>query len=209
MKCTKRLLAMLLCVVMICCLAPATAFAAPVNLDDLLGEWEGSETVQSGTTYVTTLRIYKEGGEYKAYYESTDDIRFGGKKISWISTWAARPDGTISSSAQAWVDAPVAGSNTTLSTSSEFTFDGTALVSGKGSQRYERKAAAAPAPAPAPASSVSVGDIIKLGGSDWRVLEVKDGKALVIIDIILFTRAFHSQNGEVTWETCDLRQYLN
>jgi hypothetical protein len=58
-------------------------------------------------------------------------------------------------------------------------------------------------------AQAAAGDVIKLGGIDWRVLDVKDGKALVLSDKILAKRAYHEKNLEITWEKCDLRQYLN
>ena len=61
-----------------------------------------------------------------------------------------------------------------------------------------------------PVSAAKAGDIIEFGGFDWRVLEVKEGKALVLSDKTLFRREYHTeQNIPVTWEECDLRQYLN
>ena len=83
-----------------------------------------------------------------------------------------------------------------------------------------------------PYSSVKVGDIIQFGrlsllnGSaselDWRVLDVHDGKALIISDKILIKKPFHYdaakfekvslqeyQSGTVTWEKSSIRQYLN
>ncbi len=44
---------------------------------------------------------------------------------------------------------------------------------------------------------------------EWNVLEVKDGKALVISDYALEYGQYHSITTEVTWETCTLRTWLN
>ena len=60
----------------------------------------------------------------------------------------------------------------------------------------------------------AAGDVIQLGGIEWRVLEVKDGKALVISEKILSKRAYNLPDSgwqwqPVTWEECSLRQYLN
>ena len=60
-----------------------------------------------------------------------------------------------------------------------------------------------------PYSSAVVGDVIQFGGYDWRVLDIQDGKALIISKDILSTRAYHSVNTEITWEDSDIRQYLN
>ncbi|MCL2496063.1 MAG: DUF6273 domain-containing protein, partial [Clostridiales bacterium] len=58
-------------------------------------------------------------------------------------------------------------------------------------------------------TSVVAGDMVHIGGYDWVVLEVKEGKALVLSDKILSKRAYHSSNIPITWEKCDLRRYLN
>ncbi|MDR0222273.1 MAG: DUF6273 domain-containing protein [Oscillospiraceae bacterium] len=60
-----------------------------------------------------------------------------------------------------------------------------------------------------PASTVTVGEIIQFGGYDWRVLDVKDGKALILTDKVMEDRAYNEKDKGVTWETCDLRAYLN
>ncbi len=59
--------------------------------------------------------------------------------------------------------------------------------------------------------TVNVGDIIQFGRSDWRVLEVQDGKALILREEVLEGQMkYHSEsNVAVTWETCSLREYLN
>jgi hypothetical protein len=43
----------------------------------------------------------------------------------------------------------------------------------------------------------------------WRVLDVKDGKALLLSEDILEKRAYHHESVDITWEQCDLRNYLN
>ena len=58
-------------------------------------------------------------------------------------------------------------------------------------------------------ASVKVGDIIPFGGYDWRVLDVRDGKALLITKEILETRPYNVGRKKITWEKCTLRQYLN
>ena len=55
--------------------------------------------------------------------------------------------------------------------------------------------------------SANVGDIIQFGGYDWRVLEVKDGKALILSDKILTIRPYHPSS--ITWAESELREYLN
>ena len=60
-----------------------------------------------------------------------------------------------------------------------------------------------------PYSSAKAGDIIQFGGLDWVVLNVQDGKALILTDSVIENRAYHSKQTDITWENCDLRQYLN
>ena len=59
------------------------------------------------------------------------------------------------------------------------------------------------------AEEIKVGDIIPFGAHDWRVLEIQDGKALLLSDRVIGRRAYSGSNAEVTWETCSLRRYLN
>jgi len=54
-----------------------------------------------------------------------------------------------------------------------------------------------------------VGDIIQFGGYDWKILEIENDKALILSDKILMKESYHSTDERVTWEGCDLRQYLN
>jgi len=56
---------------------------------------------------------------------------------------------------------------------------------------------------------VVVGDVISLGGFQWRVLEIKGGQALVLSERVLEERAIHHVNKLMTWENCDMRKYLN
>lgn len=70
--------------------------------------------------------------------------------------------------------------------------------------------------------NVKVGDIITFGnywqGKDksagkqpveWQVLDVKDGKALVISKYALIGHEYNEEWTDVTWETCTLRKWLN
>jgi hypothetical protein len=70
---------------------------------------------------------------------------------------------------------------------------------------------AAPLPGPTPPPiTAAVGDLIEFGGYEWRVLEVSDGKALIMTDkLIGFSTRYHGANEPVTWADCDLRAYLN
>ena len=53
------------------------------------------------------------------------------------------------------------------------------------------------------------GDLVELGGLDWRVLEVTDGKALLLSDIILSKQSFNTAHSMIAWDESDIRQYLN
>ena len=44
---------------------------------------------------------------------------------------------------------------------------------------------------------------------EWLVLEVKDGKALVISKYALDCKQYNTNDTDVTWETCTLRRWLN
>lgn len=44
---------------------------------------------------------------------------------------------------------------------------------------------------------------------EWLVLEVKDGKALVISKYALDCKPYYTSYTDVTWETCTLRKWLN
>jgi hypothetical protein len=57
---------------------------------------------------------------------------------------------------------------------------------------------------------VQVGAIIQFGAYDWRVLDVQDGRALILSDRIIANRAFRNESGLiVTWADSDLRAWLN
>ncbi len=75
---------------------------------------------------------------------------------------------------------------------------------------------------PAPSQSVSVGDYITFGSYEqdnntsngkeaieWLVLDVKDGKALVVSKYALDCQPYNTRHTGVTWETCTLRTWLN
>ena len=44
---------------------------------------------------------------------------------------------------------------------------------------------------------------------EWLVLEMKDGKALVVSKYALDCKHYNTSYADVTWETCSLRQWLN
>ncbi len=63
--------------------------------------------------------------------------------------------------------------------------------------------------APKPSTAVPVGKVIKMGGINWRVLDVQDGKALVLSDLILDCRPFQKTSNSNAWADSSLRAYLN
>ena len=52
-------------------------------------------------------------------------------------------------------------------------------------------------------------DVIEFGGHNWLVLEIKDGKALILSEKELGTGRYHSQSVAVAWESSAIRKYLN
>lgn len=56
-------------------------------------------------------------------------------------------------------------------------------------------------------SSLSVGDYIKFGSYDWKVLSVVDGRALVITNQVIEDRLFDDDGN--SWDQSSLRAYLN
>ena len=62
---------------------------------------------------------------------------------------------------------------------------------------------------PTQGEAVRVGDIIHFGGHNWRVLDVQDGRALIISENIIERRAYHAWDERITWEHSTLRHYLN
>lgn len=50
---------------------------------------------------------------------------------------------------------------------------------------------------------------IRFGEYDWFVLDKKDDKMLIITEKVIGKRAYHHCECEITWETCDMRKFLN
>ena len=46
-------------------------------------------------------------------------------------------------------------------------------------------------------------------GATWRVLNEQDDEVLLLADFVLENKPYHSKFEKVTWEICDLRNYLN
>jgi len=57
---------------------------------------------------------------------------------------------------------------------------------------------------------IRVGDVFPLGGYTWQIVKLNyDYSALIISKTIISKLAYHNRKAEITWETCDLRKYLN
>ena len=52
-------------------------------------------------------------------------------------------------------------------------------------------------------------NIIQFGSHKWRVLDIQGNYALIISENIISHRMYHNTNQAVTWETSDIREYLN
>jgi len=51
--------------------------------------------------------------------------------------------------------------------------------------------------------------IHRFANIDWRVLDVQGNKALLISDKIIELSPYNSEDTDITWENCMLREYLN
>ena len=59
---------------------------------------------------------------------------------------------------------------------------------------------------------INIGDEIKFGHLEWRVLDVQDGKALIISKTSACNSKFDESDGifsKINWENSDIRVYLN
>ena len=57
---------------------------------------------------------------------------------------------------------------------------------------------------------MKVWETIRFGEYDWRVLDVQDGRALLLSDkAIIENKPYHPEWGEMRWENCALRTWLN
>ena len=98
--------------------------------------------------------------------------------------------------------------------------DGTTMTSESGSESVSESEFE-----PVEEEGISVGDHIAFGsyqqksipGTDtfetgfieWRVLDIQDGKALIITEYLLDTTVYNYDMTDVTWETSSLRKWLN
>lgn len=56
---------------------------------------------------------------------------------------------------------------------------------------------------------MQTGDKIIFGRYEWRVLDIKNNKALIMTEEIIEQRAYHDAYKDTTWADCALRKYLN
>lgn len=52
-------------------------------------------------------------------------------------------------------------------------------------------------------------DIITFGDYEWRVLDIKEDKVLIIVEEIMELRWYNDEFVDITWTECELRKYLN
>ena len=58
-------------------------------------------------------------------------------------------------------------------------------------------------------SPYMIGDTIALGGFDWRVIDIRAGRVLVLSENVLSRRVWHHEQTTLSWEFSDIREYLN
>ena len=56
---------------------------------------------------------------------------------------------------------------------------------------------------------MQVGDKISFGQYIWRILDVKEDRALLITEEIIDQREYHNRKEAVTWANSEIRSYLN
>jgi len=56
---------------------------------------------------------------------------------------------------------------------------------------------------------LNIGSIIPFGNYNWRILDIKNNKALIITEDIIEQRPYHNTYKDITWSDCSLRKYLN
>ena len=54
-----------------------------------------------------------------------------------------------------------------------------------------------------------IGSILLFSDYQWRILDIKDGLALVISEEIIGQEAYNNYRGDVTWANSSIRDYLN
>jgi hypothetical protein len=56
---------------------------------------------------------------------------------------------------------------------------------------------------------MKIGSIIDFGDYQWRVLDVKENRVLIISEQIIEQRDYHDKKEATTWEQSEIRHYLN
>ena len=56
---------------------------------------------------------------------------------------------------------------------------------------------------------VPSGGKIRFGKYNWFVLDKADNKKLLLTEKVIMKRPYHNQECDITWETSDIRKYLN
>jgi len=56
---------------------------------------------------------------------------------------------------------------------------------------------------------MTTGNLIEFGAYQWKVLDIKEDKILIITDQIIEQRDYHDKKEDITWEDSELRHYLN
>jgi len=58
-------------------------------------------------------------------------------------------------------------------------------------------------------SQATAGDIVRFDKYNWRVLEIVEGRALILTENIIGAEYFHNGDNAATWAESDIRTYLN
>jgi len=56
---------------------------------------------------------------------------------------------------------------------------------------------------------MNIGSIITFGDYQWKILDIKENRILVISDQIIEQRDYHDKKESITWEQSEIRHYLN
>ena len=54
-----------------------------------------------------------------------------------------------------------------------------------------------------------IGDLVEFGKYQWQILDLQDGKALLVSERILEHRPYHDAYIDITWAESSMRKYLN
>lgn len=56
---------------------------------------------------------------------------------------------------------------------------------------------------------MNIGNSIVFGVYQWKIMDIKDDKMLILTDQIIEQRDYHDQKEEITWEHSEIRNFLN